>query len=137
MVSQVLEGGKTVDDMVTHDASWYRETGVNCRFGEPVVKIDRARKRVISASGVTQYDKLVIATGSASFFIPVAGNDFPGVFGLRALDDGGKMLEAAGKTARNAVIIGGGMLGLEGAAALNEQGVGGEGLRLMGHRRER
>ncbi len=137
MLSPVLAGEKSFDEIVTHDADWYRENGVKCRFGEAVVKIDRKQKRVISAGGVTHYDKLVIATGSASFFIPVAGNDLPGVVGFRDLDDVDKMLEAAGKRAGKAVIIGGGLLGLEAAAALNEQGMDVTVLHLMGHLMER
>lgn len=137
MLSPVLAGSKSYDDIVTHDAEWYRANGITCRFGETVVKLDRKQKRVISAGGVTHYDKLVIATGSASFFIPVAGNDLPGVVGFRDFDDVEAMLEAAKKPAGNAVIIGGGLLGLEAAAALNERGMNVTVLHLMGHLMER
>ena len=137
MLSPVLAGDKTYDEIITHDADWYRDHGVNCRFGEAVVKIDRKQKRVISAGGVTEYDKLVIATGSASFRIPVEGNDLPGVIGFRDLDDVEEMLAATRKPAANAVVIGGGLLGLEAAAALNEQGMKVTVLHLMGHLMER
>lgn len=137
MLSPVLAGSKSFGDIVTHDADWYRQHGVTCRFGETVVKIDRKQKRVISAGGVTHFDKLVIATGSASFLIPVAGNDLPGVVGFRDLDDVEAMLKAANKPAGKAVIIGGGLLGLEAAAALNDQGMKVTVLHLMGHLMER
>jgi nitrite reductase [NAD(P)H] large subunit len=137
MLSPVLAGSKSYDDIVTHNADWYRAHAVNCRFGETVVKIDRKQKRVISAGGVTEYDKLVIATGSASFFIPVEGNDLPGVVGFRDLDDVEQMLSAAKKPNGEAVIIGGGLLGLEAAAALNDQGMKVTVLHLMGHLMER
>ncbi len=137
MLSPVLAGEKTYDEIVTHDADWYREHDVTCRFGEAVVKVDRKQKRVISAGGVTEYDKLVIATGSASFFIPVTGNDLPGVIGFRDLDDVETMLAAAKKPDAKAVVIGGGLLGLEAAAALNEQGMDVTVLHLMGHLMER
>ncbi|KAE9629246.1 nitrite reductase large subunit NirB [Parasedimentitalea maritima] len=137
MLSPVLAGEKCYDDIVTHDVKWYRDHDVNCRFGEAVVKIDRARKQVFSANGVTSYDKLVIATGSASFFIPVAGNDLPGVVGFRDLDDVTAMLTAAQTPAGKAVVIGGGLLGLEAAAALNEQGMQVTVLHLMGHLMDR
>ena len=133
MLSPVLSGEKTYDEIVTHDADWYNDNGVTCRFGESVVKIDRKKKRVITAEGAIEYDKLVIATGSASFFVPVEGNDLPGVIGFRDLDDVEEMLEANG----NAVIIGGGLLGLEAAAALNAQGMNVTVLHLMGHLMER
>lgn len=137
MLSPVLSGDKTYDEIVTHDADWYAAHGVNCRFGEAVVKIDRKAKRVISTNGATEYDKLVIATGSASFRIPVEGNNLPGVIGFRDLDDVEEMLAAANKPAGKAVIIGGGLLGLEAAAALNEQGMKVTVLHLMGHLMER
>ncbi len=137
MLSPVLAGEKEFGEIITHDAAWYRDNGVNCRFGEPVVKIDRKAKQVVSPGGVTDYDKLVIATGSASFFIPVQGNDLPGVVGFRDLDDVEAMLEVAGKPDGKAVVIGGGLLGLEAAAALKEQGMDVTVLHLMDHLMER
>ena len=137
MLSPVLAGDKTFEEIVTHDADWYREHGVSCRFGESVVKIDRKQKKVVSESGTTHYDKLVIATGSASFMIPVSGNDLLGVIGFRDLDDVNKMLAASEKPSGKVVIIGGGLLGLEAAAALNAQGMSVTVLHLMGHLMER
>ena len=137
MLSPVLSGEKSYDEIITHDADWYAANNVTCRFNEAVVKIDRKARRVISAGGVTEYDKLVIATGSVSFFIPVQGNDLPGVIGFRDLDDVEAMLQAANKPNGKAVIIGGGLLGLEAAAALNEQGMQVTVLHLMGHLMER
>lgn len=136
-LSPVLAGEKTFDDIITHDADWYRDNGIDCRFGESVVKIDRKTKRVISAGGATDYDKLIIATGSASFFIPVSGNDLPGVIGFRGYCDVIHMLEAANAPNSKAVVIGGGLLGLEAAAALNEQGMQVTVLHLAGHLMER
>jgi nitrite reductase [NAD(P)H] large subunit len=137
MLSPVLAGEKSYDEIVTHDAAWYRDQGITCRFGEPVVKIDRSQKHIVSAAGVTPYDKLVIATGSASFIIPVSGNDLPGVIGFRDMDDVEQMLAAARKPGGKAVIIGGGLLGLEAAAALNGQGMEVTVLHLMGNLMER
>ncbi len=137
MLSPVLAGEKTYEEIITHDGQWYRDHNVNCRFGEAVVKIDRKKKQVISAGGVTDYDKLVIATGSASFMIPVEGNDLPGVIGFRDLDDVDAMLKATQTPSGKAVVIGGGLLGLEAAAALNAQGMQVTVLHLMGHLMER
>ena len=137
MLSPVLAGEKAFADIITHDAEWYRKNDITCRFGEPVLRIDRKAGRVISAGGATPYDKLVIATGSASFFIPVPGNDLPGVVGFRDMDDVETMLAAAGTPGRRAVVIGGGLLGLEAAAALHRQGMAVTVLHLMGHLMER
>ncbi|PCH66985.1 MAG: nitrite reductase large subunit, partial [Rhodobacteraceae bacterium] len=137
MLSPVLSGDKTFEEIVTHDADWYAANGITCRFGETITRIDRKAKKVISAAGEITYDKLVIATGSASFFIPVQGNDLPGVIGFRDLGDVETMLGAAKIPGAKAIIIGGGLLGLEAAAALNEQGMKVTVLHLMGHLMER
>ena len=92
MLSPVLAGEKSFDQIVTHDAAWYDDHQVKCRFGDTVTRIDRAAKMVHSARGKTPYDRLVIATGSAPFIIPVAGQDLPGVMTYRDLDDVKAML---------------------------------------------
>ncbi len=136
MLSPVLSGEKTYEDIVTHDDDWYAERGVICRFGEHVVAIDRARKVVIGQKGEVPYDKLVVATGSAPFIIPVQGKDLPGVITYRDLDDTNAMISAAAKGGK-AVVIGGGLLGLEAAAGLVERGMDVTVLHLMGHLMER
>ena len=137
MLSPVLAGEKEFGEIVTHDANWYAENNITCRFNESVVKINRKTKQVITANGATSYDKLVVATGSASFFIPVQGKDLPGVIGFRDLDDVEAMLSARALPSPKAVVIGGGLLGLEAAAALHKQGLDVTVLHLMGHLMER
>lgn len=137
LLSPVLAGEKKFSDIVTHDANWYRNHGITCRFGETIVKIDRKTKQVICSGGATSYDQLIIATGSVSFFIPVAGNDLPGVVGFRDYSDVSQMLKAAKTANSKAVIIGGGLLGLEAAAALNGQGMQVTVLHLAPHLMER
>ncbi len=137
MLSPLLAGETTFDEIVTHDADWYRAHAVTCRFGETVTRIDRARKVVVGARGEVPYDKLVIATGSASVRIPVQGNDLPGVVGFRDLADVETMLATAQHPGARAVVIGGGLLGLEAAAALNARGMKVTVLHLMGHLMER
>jgi nitrite reductase (NADH) large subunit len=62
MLSPVLSGDKTAEDIVTHDADWYAAHGVVCRFGERVEAIDTARKVVIGAAGEVAYDRVILAT---------------------------------------------------------------------------
>ena len=137
MLSPVLSGEKTYEDIVTHDAGWYAAHHVTCRFGETITKIDRARNVVISAKAETPYDKLLIATGSAPFMIPIAGRDLPGVMPYRDLDDTNAMVAAASRPGARAVVIGGGLLGLEAAAGLRLRGMEVVVLHLMGHLMER
>lgn len=136
MLSPVLSGEKTYAEIVTHDDAFYADNGITCRFGEHVVAIDRDRKVVVGQKGEAAYDKLVIATGSAPFIIPVPGKDLPGVITYRDLDDTNAMIEAAAKGGK-AVVIGGGLLGLEAAAGLSDRGMDVTVLHLMGHLMER
>ncbi|QDL91428.1 NAD(P)/FAD-dependent oxidoreductase [Paroceanicella profunda] len=137
MLSPVLSGEKTYEEIVTHDAAWYAARGVTTRFGEAVTGIDRARKVVLSAGGETPYDKLLIATGSNPFIIPVPGHDLPGVMAYRDLDDVERMLSAAQAGGARAVVIGGGLLGLEAAAGLKMRGMEVSVVHIMPHLMER
>ncbi len=136
MLSPVLSGEKTYEQIVTHDAGWYAAHGVDCRFGEAVVKIDRANRVVYSNQGGAPYDKLVIATGSAPFIIPVPGKDLKGVVTYRDLEDTNAMIAAA-RPGATAVVIGGGLLGLEAAAGMAARGASVTVIHLMGHLMER
>ena len=136
MLSPVLSGEKTYEEIVTHDDSWYATHGVTCRFAEPVLGIDRDNKQLIARDGPVPYHKLVIATGSAPFIIPVPGKDLPGVITYRDLDDTNAMIDAS-VAGGKAVVIGGGLLGLEAAAGLAERGMDVTVVHLMGHLMER
>jgi nitrite reductase (NADH) large subunit len=123
MLSPVLSGEKAFDDIIIHDEAWYDAHGVQLRRGETVVAIDRAAKTIETAAGEKlSYDKLVIATGSQPFIIPVPGANLKGVATFRDLDDVALMHEAAEKGG-HAVVIGGGLLGLEAAAGLALKGM--------------
>ncbi|MCB2058884.1 MAG: nitrite reductase large subunit NirB [Novosphingobium sp.] len=123
MLSPVLAGEKTFDEIVINSAEWYEENGIRLISGDPVVEIDRETQTVIAQSGrVELYDRLLIATGSDPFIIPVPGKDLPGVITFRDLDDVDKMLAAAEKGG-SAVVIGGGLLGLEAAHGLSLRGM--------------
>jgi nitrite reductase [NAD(P)H] large subunit len=137
MLSPVLAGEATFDEIVTHDAAWYAAHGVACRFGETVTRIDRAAKTVHSRNGETSYDKLVIATGSKPFIIPVAGKELQSVYSFRDIDDVNLMLAVAARPGMDVVVLGGGLLGLEAAAALKARGMRVAVLHLMGHLMER
>jgi nitrite reductase (NADH) large subunit len=123
MLSPVLSGDKSFEQIIIHGDGWYIKHGITLYKGVAVTQIDRAAKIVTSAIGETiPYDKLIIATGSHPIIIPVPGSKLPGVLTYRDLDDVEAMLFAA-KSRGNAVVIGGGLLGLEAAAGLKEQGM--------------
>ncbi|HEU4650558.1 MAG TPA: FAD-dependent oxidoreductase, partial [Croceibacterium sp.] len=123
MLSPVLAGEKSFDEIVLNTAEWYADNGIELVAGDPVDHIDRERQVVIGRSGrIEPYDRLLIATGSDPFIIPVPGRDLPGVVTFRDLDDVDKMLAAAGEGG-SAVVIGGGLLGLEAAHGLSLRGM--------------
>ena len=136
MLSPVLSGEKSFEEIVIHGDGWYIKHGVTLYKGAKVTGIDRAAKSVTaefspSATGLAPrepaitvaYDRLIIATGSNAIIIPVPGHTLPGVLTYRDLDDVQAMLLAA-RSRGKAVVIGGGLLGLEAAAGLKEQGMG-------------
>ena len=51
MLSPVLSGEKTYEDILIHDDAWYEANGITLHRGKQVVEIDRAAKRVIAADG--------------------------------------------------------------------------------------
>ena len=136
MLSPVLSGEKTYEEIITHDAQWYAARGITTRLGAAVTHVDRMRKVVISGGQETPYDELILATGSAPFIIPVPGKDLAGVVTYRDLEDTNAMIAAARPGAR-AVVIGGGLLGLEAAAGMQARGMEVVVIHLMGHLMER
>jgi len=123
MLSPVLAGEKTINDIMLNDDQWYVDNEVTLYKGHKVVDIDRVKKCVITDDGtIAEYDRLLIATGSSPFIIPVPGNDLDGVVAFRDIKDVDNMLDAAGKH-KHAVVIGGGLLGLEAANGLMQQGM--------------
>ncbi|WP_083492610.1 NAD(P)/FAD-dependent oxidoreductase [Cupriavidus sp. HPC(L)] len=123
LLSPVLAGEKTVDDIMLHPQEWYARHGITLLAGDPVVAIDRARRLVRSRSGKEiRYDRLLLATGSRPFIVPVPGHALDGVIAFRDIQDVETMLAAA-RAHRHAVVIGGGLLGLEAANGLLRQGM--------------
>jgi nitrite reductase (NADH) large subunit len=123
MLSPVLAGEKSFDEIVINGADWYATNAIELIAGDPIIAIDRERRTVTSRAGVTLgYDRLLIATGSDPFIIPVPGKDLSGVISFRDMDDVDTMLAAADRGG-SAVVIGGGLLGLEAAHGLSLRGM--------------
>ena len=123
MLSPLLAGDKSFADIVINDLAWYADNAIELVAGDPVVAIDRKIRTVTARSGRTEsYDKLILATGSDPFIIPVPGRDLDGVVTFRDMDDVGAMLRAA-DAGGDAVVIGGGLLGLEAAHGLALRGM--------------
>ncbi|SFA86304.1 nitrite reductase (NADH) large subunit [Collimonas sp. OK607] len=123
LLSPLLAGDKSMDDIMLNTPEWYRQNGITLHAGDPVSSIDRHRRIVRSRAGIElRYDRLLLATGSKPFIIPVPGHQLPGVIAFRDVQDVETMLTAA-RNHRHAVVIGGGLLGLEAANGLMRQGM--------------
>ncbi len=124
LLSPVLSGEKTIDEIMLNDDQWYVDNGITLHKGKWVENVDRAKRIVRTADGIeAEYDRLIVATGSNPFIIPIPGNELDGVIAFRDIDDVDTMLAAAKKTGGKAVVIGGGLLGLEAANGLMKQGM--------------
>ena len=127
LLSPVLAGEQTLDDIVLNDWAWYQDNGITLHAGFQVTHVDRVR-RIVTASNAegdtvqTGYDRLILATGSLPFILPLPGHDLPGVLAYRDITDTQAMIDAASKF-QNAVVIGGGLLGLEAANGLMKRGM--------------
>ncbi|WP_076858379.1 NAD(P)/FAD-dependent oxidoreductase [Bradyrhizobium mercantei] len=89
---------------------------------DQVQTIDRVARKVIGQSGgQTEYEALVLATGSRNRTLDVPGAELNGVFSLRSLDDA-TALRGQLQSARDVVVIGGGFIGLEFAAVASKAG---------------
>lgn len=137
MLSPVLAGDKAFEEIETHGRDWYEDNGIALYTGEAVIDIDRRRRMVISDSGrEVGYDRLLLATGSTPFILPVPGHTLDGVISFRDISDVHRMVEASEKGGR-AVVIGGGLLGLEAAYGLHKRGMAVTVVHLMGTLMER
>ncbi|MEN9373130.1 MAG: Nitrite reductase [Pseudomonadota bacterium] len=125
LLSPVLAGEQTIDEIILNPLSWYAENGITLHIGsgKKVVAVDRVKRIVRTEDGTeAEYDRLLIATGSNAFILPIAGKDLQGVIAYRDIADTEAMLEAAQKY-QHAVVIGGGLLGLEAANGLMLRGM--------------
>ena len=122
LLSLVLAGEKSPEEIVINDVDWYRDNNIKARLGLKVASIDRDQKVVVDEQGgVTPYDKLILATGSSAFIPPIPGVDKKNVHVFRTLDDTRAMLDLA-RPGLKAVVVGGGLLGLEAARGLQVRG---------------
>jgi len=125
MLTPVLYGAKSLKDIMIHDHEWYKTNHItlHCGAGKKVIDVDRKKRHVVSEDGTqTQYDRLLIATGSSPYMVPIPGNDSEGVMGFRDIADVEAMIAKA-ETKQHAVVLGGGLLGLEAAHGLMKRGM--------------
>ncbi len=123
LLSPVLAGEQTLDEIVLNSWEWYKENNITLHAGKKVVEVDRIKRIVRAEDGTEEeYDRLLMCTGSNPFILPVPGKDLKGVIAYRDIADTNAMIDAA-KKYKKAVVIGGGLLGLEAANGLMLRGM--------------
>lgn len=123
LLSPVLAGEQTIQDIMLNDVDWYAENGITLHLGKKITRIDRVKRLVIAEDGTAaEYDRLLMATGSNPFLLPVPGKELQGVISYRDIHDTNAMIDAA-QVHKHAIVIGGGLLGLEAANGLKLRGM--------------
>ena len=123
LLSPVLAGEMTLKEIMLNDLDWYAANRIKLHLNKKIVKIDRVARKVIAADGTeAEYDRLLLATGSNPFILPVPGVTLDGVISYRDIQDTNAMIDAASRF-KHAVVIGGGLLGLEAANGLKLRGM--------------
>ena len=131
MLSPVLAGEKTFEDIIINGPKWYSDNAIELRSGERIVAIDREARMITTASGLTEaYDRLLLTMGSDPVLLPLPGADLQGVVAFRDIDDVDRMVSISGRGG-SAVVIGGGLLGLEAAYGLSRRGMDATVVHLM------
>lgn len=99
-------------DITLNSRKWYEEHGITL-YTETAVNID-THKQTVSTDKNRElaYDKLIIATGSSPFILPVPGADKEGVYGFRTIEDCRAFIDAS-KRFHQAAVIGGESSGLK------------------------
>ncbi|HEX5256604.1 MAG TPA: FAD-dependent oxidoreductase [Mycobacterium sp.] len=120
---EYLAGKKSLTDFTVRNSGWYRDNNVDLRLSTRASDLDAAGHTVGLADGTTvHYDKLLLATGSASRRPPLPGSDAARVHYLRTYEDAVALNSVLTEGASLAV-VGAGWIGLEVAAGARQRGV--------------
>jgi 3-phenylpropionate/trans-cinnamate dioxygenase ferredoxin reductase subunit len=117
-----LAGKDSVESVRVHDASWYRGLKVRVRLGQQAKSIHIGKQSVALENGErVNYDRLLVASGSAARRLQVPGAESPGILYLRTLADC-YTLRSTLKPGTRLVVVGGGFVGMEVAATARHLG---------------
>jgi NADPH-dependent 2,4-dienoyl-CoA reductase/sulfur reductase-like enzyme len=119
----------STESLLLHTPEYFREqhrieVRVNCEALEILPSKSVVRVRDAEGEREVGYDSLVVATGAAAVCPPLPGHGLEGIFVMRHLRDGRRMLRFM-EEARpgKAVVVGAGYIGLEMAEAFRARGL--------------
>jgi NADPH-dependent 2,4-dienoyl-CoA reductase/sulfur reductase-like enzyme len=118
-----LAGKAGLGDVYVHPSDWYADNRIELRLGTSAESIDRGAHTVRLSDGETlSYDKLLLTTGSRVRVPDLPGDNLPGVYYLRTLDDSSKLATALVRGSQQVVLVGSGWIGMEVAATARSLG---------------
>jgi 3-phenylpropionate/trans-cinnamate dioxygenase ferredoxin reductase subunit len=118
-----LTGKKGLDRVYLKEDAYYAQSAIEVITGTQATRIDLGARSVALSDGrVLEYDKLLLATGGRAWRLPIPGNDLPGVFTLRTIEDSDGIREAA-QHGKQALVLGGSFIGSEVASSLAQLGL--------------
>ena len=113
-----MEGLRDLKQLSFVEENFIEKNKVEWKKGIAATGIDTKEKVVIVSTGERiPFDKLLIATGSKTFFPPIQNIDANNILGLHNFDDCLKIMESAAK-AENIVVMGGGLIGIDAVTGL-------------------
>jgi rubredoxin-NAD+ reductase len=122
-LSTALAQGKSADDLVDQDAASHAtELAMEVRTETRAIKIDVARKRLTTAKGGIDYDKLVLALGARQRELPLTGAAAGDVLRVNDLMSYKRLRSRLAQGARHVTILGAGLIGCEFAEDLTSAG---------------
>jgi len=122
-LSTALAQGKSVDDLVDTDGFSKAEAlNIDIRTETRVIKIDAAKKRLTTAKGGIQYNKLILALGAHQRELPVSGNAADSVIRVNDLAAYRKFRNKLEDHVKHVTILGAGLIGCEFAEDLIASG---------------
>jgi len=120
---EYLAGKKSLSDFTVHTSDWYRDHSVDLKLGTRVSSLEPAAHTIgLPDDATVSYDKLLLATGSASRRPPIPGSDAAGVHYLRTFGDAAA-LNSVLADGSSLAVVGAGWIGLEVAASARQRGV--------------
>jgi nitrite reductase (NADH) large subunit len=124
-ITRLIYGRSAMHGLQLNPDSWCESRNITLWLNTRASGIDRsARKVSIGTTEELAYDRLILATGSASFVPAIGGWGAPGTYALRTAADALDVRAFAQiNGARTAIVAGGGLLGLEAAYALHKLGL--------------
>ena len=114
-----MSGKREMEELSFVEEDFFERYNIKWRGGTEAVGLDTEKKTVsLSSNEDMSYDKLLVATGSKTFFPPIKNMDkAKNVLGFRNIDDAVEIMELA-KEKENIVIVGAGLVGVDAVAGL-------------------